>query len=878
MKTPRIFKSASLRKMSTCLGAWALGLTVAFATSLSYAAMPLAGTLLQNQAKVTYQPAGWSQTETVFSNTTQVQVQSVESLVLTGDAWVARAPGTRTTIPYRLVNQGNVTSTIANLVANATSCTGYTDTTDLANLSVIVDSNGNGIADPAEIAAGANARLQPGEAVSLLALADVPLINGGGACIRVDASSGTGVSASQKSVSTFVSVADNPVVQLSKSALYTKALVPGGTDTARYTINASNIGTRAATITSKSATGQDIFVDGVAKTVLLLRDPIPTGAQYKSASLTASHSGSLKLFRKAGDAPYTYSQAEGGTIVEVAVAYANNLEAGQSVNMQFDVTALTGAGPTLDNVAQLHFGNVAGISGATQIQSNEAQVPVAGQRLALAHWLVNTKVNYGNNGLPDNTVTYTLALRVRNDGNAPLYNLQLPQTLAGSSLFGNYTSATVPGTGEYTLVGGSLQISDRIDSGTTATPNSSFTGSTGQLDLITTTGSVIPVGGEFTLRYAVRVNVTHRANAVVQTQVTGQASLHSYSSTAEATDTSTNGTNPDPDADGNAGNNSVPTPITLVDADTLYQLAQGLKISKTASQPARVSSGVYDITYTLKVSNTSTVTAPAVRVIDNLACTFNTADSTLNVQSWSLTQKPVAAGATLPVSSAFTGGSGSSCASSYLNAADPSDLPVDPRFVVNDTSRSFAPGATETYTFTVRVTQANPGARSLVSNKAWFVSVPDNNLGTPATTASSATIASLLIDPQGYVYNSVTREAVSGALVTLTRVACDSGSVTPIQASEVFNSSSYTFNPDGSLSMVTDATGQYQFYWQSPPINNVCTYALSVTPPVGGGLKASTRIPAQSGAYAACSNVVPNDGIPTDGTTTWYSLLIHQPN
>ncbi|MGV0960379.1 MAG: hypothetical protein ACOYB1_11130 [Limnohabitans sp.] len=839
-----------------------------------HAASPQAGTRISVQAKASYVPNGFTQVETAVSNTVIAEILPVEALVLSGDDWVARAPGTHTTLVYRLVNAGNVSSTISTAVSNAANCSAQVDTTDLSNLRVVVDANSNGIADPAELAASPDLVLPAGQSVSLLVVGDVPMSNGGGACIQLRAR--TALQSVVRAVSTFVSIADNPVLQLSKTALYIQALQRGTSDIATYSLTASNTGTRPATVTDTAAGGALITVNGSPVKVVLLRDLLPVGAQYKMGSLMASHANALKLFRLPGDAAFNYRTVEDTLATEVAVALPQSLDIGQSLGMRFNVSALQNAGTSLDNVGQIHFGNVAGVTGASAIQSNTAQVPVAGERLGLALSVASKKFNLGPDYQPDGTVTYTLALRVRNAGDAPLFNLKLPHLLAGeaSTSFGSYTSMAVPGPGQYTVVPGSLQVMDRLDSTTVVPLNDMFTGYGTATDLLTT-GTVLPLGGEFTLRYAVRANVTARADKTILTQVLGQGSLHAYTRGVDTSDLSTHGSNPDPDGDGHPGNNSVPTPITFPNVENYSRDFQGLIIEKIASKPVRVAQGIYDQTYLINVLNKGLLEAPFVRVLDNLACAFNPQVLANNIASWTLISGPVSKNGLLPVSKAFTGDA--TCDADSQNSADPTVMPSDPRLILNDGSRSLLPGQTEQLSFTVRVTQRDRGLVSRISNKAWVAAVEENSFTAPTViVAKAAAVTSLLVDPQGYVYDSVTRQPLGGVVVTLRRQSCDSSALTAIVADEVFDGSNgqYTYNSDGSISMTTGADGQYQFYWRVPPVRDVCTYSLTATPGASSGYVPSTLFKAESGTYAQCAMVVPDSAIPIgQASTAWYSQI-----
>ncbi len=856
-----------------CLGGSGLLCVLATVIGLgaapSFAAPPAAGSRIATQATATYKPDGWSQVERVSSAPAFLEIQAVEAFSLTGESWVARAPGTRISVPYRVTNLGNLTSTFTLQAQNSNSCSGQTDTADVSSLQVVVDANSNGVADPAELASGATAVLAAGQSASILLLGEVPLARSGGACVSLGAA--TALQNVNRSVSTFISIADNPVVQLVKSASYTQALKRNDTTSrARYTVSLSNIGMRAATRTSVASRGEAILVNGNPVSVVLVRDVLPSGAQYQLGTLVASHGDALKLFRLASDPPFSYRSGDDAGAVEVAVALPADLAAGQSLSMGFEVAALGSAGAQLLNVAQAHYGNVSGASAAVSTDSNAAVVPVAGARLGVSHWVMDRQIQRTANHQNDGTVVYTLAVRVRNEGDAPLFNLQLPQLLAGGSAdrWGTYTANPVPAAGQYNVVPGSLGVV----SGAQVALNASFTGQAGQHELLGA-GVQLPVGGEFTLRYQVRINATGRAQQVLQNQIVAQASLQSYGTTADLSDASTDGPHPDPDGDGDAGNNSAPTLITLPDLTQVNALAAGLSITLTAANPVRVSFGVYDITYTLNVANRSNVRADHVRVISNVACLVT---GSTNVAQASLVGRPRADRGVLTASSAFS--DQASCDAATLGATDPAILPMDPRTALNSGANTLNPGESEVLHFTVRVHQAAPGSPTEVVNKAWLASMQDNTVtGSAVVAAASVSASQLLVDPQGYVYDSRSRAPVAGATVTLKRLSCENTTPGPITAAEILNGDNgqYVYNSaDRTVRMVTGADGQYQFYWKVPPINDICTYSITATPAAGSAyVQTSTLLP-EPGVFTSCGAVVPTDGIPTGNQpTTWYQQL-----
>ena len=107
---------------------------------------------------------------------------------------------------------------------------------------------------------------------------------------------------------------------------------------------------------------------------------------------------------------------------------------------------------------------------------------------------------------------------------------------------------------------------------------------------------------------------------------------------------------------------------------------------------------------------------------------------------------------------------------------------------------------------------------------------------------------SLPVDPSGVVYQSVTRQPVGSAVVTLAPVGSCAG-FDP--AAHILNASAGGYTISGSsISMIVGADGLYQFYLL-PSAPASCEFSVSVTPPAGSGLVfASTAIPAEKSVLA----------------------------
>lgn len=137
---------------------------------------------------------------------------------------------------------------------------------------------------------------------------------------------------------------------------------------------------------------------------------------------------------------------------------------------------------------------------------------------------------------------------------------------------------------------------------------------------------------------------------------------------------------------------------------------------------------------------------------------------------------------------------------------------------------------------------------------------------------------SLPVDPNGVVYDAVTRDPVPGSIVTLTPVGTCAG-YDP--ATSILNAAGggYTLN-GASISMTVGSQGFYQFLFAAGAPNR-CEFLLTVTPPAGYTFR-STLIPVETGtlsppgAPGTTYQVQPNPTAPTApvGTGTTYYLTL----
>lgn len=431
-------------------------------------------------------------------------------------------------------------------------------------------------------------------------------------------------------------------------------------------------------------------------------------------------------------------------------------------------------------------------------------------------------------------------------------------------------SGKIPGKSSVKLVSSSSPSSNLA-------VNSAYTGQSTASSLLAS-NSMLAAGASFQIQFDVLFSLSGRTDTIYNSATITAAAAQGAASTLS--DISTNGTDPDSNGNGDPSDDSTPTPINAQ--------VPTLQITKSASVPRALGGGLYAIDYTLTVKNTGSVDAPHVRVLDNLACTFNAGVSGSHFTDWIVTSGPSVANGLLNISSAFysafkndpnTGGF-TPCDTTAQSSTNPLVTPTFVSSSLTDGSRSLPAGSSETISFTVEATldTAYQQTRNTVTNKAWVASYTDDSMTSGSLqTASASSITSVLIDPQGVVYDAVNRSPLSGAKIKVTRASCDAGLPTAITADQVINgtSSNYSYDSsDGSMTITTDSSGGYQFYLNTPPApQDLCQYNLTVTPPTGYNFP-SQLIPATSGVFASCGNVTSNAGAPTSSQSSTYYLKL----
>ena len=138
-------------------------------TSVLLHAATAPGTALLNQAEMRYFDPLEGRVVVVRSNISRVMVAESPAFELDQDKTRAASPGQSISIDHTLTNTGNVTDGYSLSLTNLGG-----DAGDLQGLTIYLDSNGNGVADPGEPAVTELPSVLPGVTVNLVISGTVP--------------------------------------------------------------------------------------------------------------------------------------------------------------------------------------------------------------------------------------------------------------------------------------------------------------------------------------------------------------------------------------------------------------------------------------------------------------------------------------------------------------------------------------------------------------------------------------------------------------------------------------------------------------------------------------------------------------------------------
>lgn len=349
--------------------AWSVALALAMLLvvgSGTARAAPAAGSVIENTARATFFDNDRGFNATVLSNTVSVTVQVLEAVVLVSDNALRRAAGGIATMPHRLTNTGNAASTFVLTLGNRGD-----DDFDLLNLRLVLDRNGNGVADSGETVLPSGAPIGPlaaGEAVDLVVQGTVPEGVGVDRVARVDLQARSTMQAAVATNTDSVTVANGAQVQL---VVMANNLAPAPGSLVTLNLTASNTGNRPAG-------GLTVTVDGTPMPLLLVRDVVPANTTFATMGAPG---GAVALFHVRGQPEHTYTRVAPSDLTQVdavAFGFAADLQPGQSLTRSINLTINTNASGPIVNIGQVMF--IDGIQlQPVAVASNPVQMLVAGQ-------------------------------------------------------------------------------------------------------------------------------------------------------------------------------------------------------------------------------------------------------------------------------------------------------------------------------------------------------------------------------------------------------------------------------------------------------------------------------------------------------------------
>jgi len=348
-----------------------LVMSILFVGAMAYAAGTPAGTQIKNQATAQYLDAnGNPQVSTSNEVITIVLPVYGLSIIPNGDTITpgqeqTAIPGTTVYFPYTLTNTGNADDTYD----LATAVDGSSTFAPL-NITIYLDSNGNGVVDPGESAIANTGTVSADEAIHLIVAYDVPALALATefALVNLTGTSTNDGSKIDDDNWNKTTVVVDAVLTVHKSASPSN-VNPGGT--INYTVSGSNTGNAPTT----SLTFNDMDTDGdgsvdPGQLGILIEDVIPTHTHITGTPATdfgtVAPAGSLKLYGYANGNWSTNGNVVGwgGTaaITKVGMFISGILAAGQGYefnwNAQVDATAPAG---NISNQAFAHWANSTGL-------------------------------------------------------------------------------------------------------------------------------------------------------------------------------------------------------------------------------------------------------------------------------------------------------------------------------------------------------------------------------------------------------------------------------------------------------------------------------------------------------------------------------------
>lgn len=356
---------------------------------LATPAAPPADTVIPNRATASYTDAASGQSFTLQSNEVRVIVQPLEALTLTQDQTILRPPGAYAVLTHRLSNTGNVRTFYQVTVSNQGG-----DDYDLGNLTVVHDLNGNGQAGSNEpvlavasgsgpaSTAGNTLGLDPNSGTDLVLLGNVPGNTTAGQSARLQVTAQSVIQGATASNQDRIDVVAGASISLTKTVNRASA-APG--ETVDYTISATNVG-------AQEALGRPYTVDGAARSLVLVSDPLPANTTLVSA--TGTGAGGQVLYHVAGQAPNVWNTGLPGSLLQVdQVGHAfPGFPPGFSATLNLRVRLNDNVSGDVKNVASVEFEDPT-VGGPVKQPSNPVVVNAGSPKPSIRYYSDNTWTN-----------------------------------------------------------------------------------------------------------------------------------------------------------------------------------------------------------------------------------------------------------------------------------------------------------------------------------------------------------------------------------------------------------------------------------------------------------------------------------------------------
>ncbi|PON17549.1 hypothetical protein C2W62_12625 [Candidatus Entotheonella serta] len=308
-------------------------------TFTAYAQAPPAGSTIGNQATFTFDD-GTGTPRVVNSNLVQTVVQQVASLTLTAPGTTTAAPGNQVAFPHTLTNRNGTDNFTLTLVNDAG------DNFDFTGFAIYRDVDQNGVPDDFADLNGTNVPLNSGEQFHFVVVGTVPGTTPAGqtGTMSVTATSVFDVAQTDTNVDT-TNVTGNAVINVTKAIDVSNG--PAGSGPYTYTLTYTNAG---------NATALNVTLTDVIPTNMTY---VPNSGRWSvtiATVLTDADAGDSH-----GTAPDTILYDFNVTTANTVTAVINQVEAGESGTLTFQVTVDGGApAGIINNTAVLSYDDGSG--------------------------------------------------------------------------------------------------------------------------------------------------------------------------------------------------------------------------------------------------------------------------------------------------------------------------------------------------------------------------------------------------------------------------------------------------------------------------------------------------------------------------------------